>query len=181
MFRDRKRIMVIGSGGSGKSTFSRELAQITGLPLIHLDRHHWRPGWVPTPREEWRQAVEQMAAADEWIIDGNYGGTIPIRIARCDVIVFFDFNRFTCVCGALKRRFWSKGPREDMADGCLERLDWSFLSWVWNYQSSSRPRVLEAIAAAPRHVEVITVRNRRDVRRLLSSAGPRPIVGVDIS
>lgn len=88
MLHDRRRIMVIGSGGAGKSTFARALAMHTGLPLIHLDRHYWRPGWVPTPDAAWDECVRQLSSADSWIIDGNYSRTLSIRVQRCDAIVF---------------------------------------------------------------------------------------------
>jgi energy-coupling factor transporter ATP-binding protein EcfA2 len=79
---DRQRIMVIGSGGAGKSTFARQLAALTGLPVIHLDRHYWRPGWERTPTAEWNGIVQALAAGASWIIDGNYtrlGGLWPIK------------------------------------------------------------------------------------------------------
>lgn len=67
-----KRVLVIGSGGAGKTTFSRRLARATGLPLVHLDRHYWRAGWTPTPASEWTEAVRAFCAAKSWIMDGNY-------------------------------------------------------------------------------------------------------------
>jgi adenylate kinase family enzyme len=50
-----RRVAVVGSSGAGKSTFARDLGARTGLPVVHLDRPFWRPGWVETPREEWRR------------------------------------------------------------------------------------------------------------------------------
>src|SRR5205823_13278780 len=70
-----KRVLVIGSGGSGKTTFAQRLAQRTGLPLIHLDSLYWHPGWEPTLEDEWREKVRGLVRNDAWIIDGNYGGT----------------------------------------------------------------------------------------------------------
>ncbi len=70
-----KRVAVVGSGGAGKSTLARELGQRTGIPVIHLDEHFWKPGWVATAAEEWRAVQNDLLAADCWIVDGNYGGT----------------------------------------------------------------------------------------------------------
>lgn len=166
MLRSRERIMVIGSGGAGKTSFARQLAELTGLPLIHLDRHHWKPGWEPTPEEEWANVVQSLASGDRWIIDGNYGRTLALRVSRCDAIVFFDFGRFSSLWGAIKR-WMLKRPRPDMVEGNPERLDPRFLLWIWNYPKLSRPQVLEAIQKAGPEVEVVTVRNRREVRELL--------------
>ena len=173
---DRKRIMVIGSGGAGKSTFARQLAAITGLPVIHLDRHYWRPGWERTPTEEWNAMVQELAAGHEWIIDGNYTNSLPLRIQCCDAIVFFDFPRRLCLAGVIRRRLSGQSrARPDAAPGCPERLDLEFLKWVWSYNDEARPRVLEAISAAPANVETITLRNRADVRKLLGALGARAV------
>lgn len=61
------RIAVIGSGGAGKSTFSRRLGEISGLPVIHLDQLYWRSGWVQTPKEQWEAAQREMIEQDKWI------------------------------------------------------------------------------------------------------------------
>ena len=71
-----KRVLVIGSGGAGKSTFATRLGARLGLPVIHLDRVYWQPGWVETPKDEWLRKVEEMCAADAWVMDGNYSGTL---------------------------------------------------------------------------------------------------------
>ena len=170
-----KRIMVVGSGGAGKTTLALKLGEATGLPVIHLDRHNWNPGWVPTPEDEWKEIVRELAATDRWIIDGNYGGTLITRARRCDTIVFFDFNRLISLWGAVKRATFHRGrSRPDMAEGCSERLDLAFLRWIWNYNSVSRPKVLRAIEQAPEGVRVISVRNRREVRELLNQLGSIP-------
>jgi adenylate kinase family enzyme len=69
----------VGSGGAGKTTFARELARRTGLPVVHLDHLYWKPGWVETPRDEWRMVQDERLTATEWIADGNYSGTFNVR------------------------------------------------------------------------------------------------------
>ena len=88
-----ERVLVIGCGGSGKTTFARRLAERSGLPLIHLDRLHWRPGWRATPQEAWRATVKEIVARERWIIEGHYGGTLDLRLPACDTVVFLDGGR----------------------------------------------------------------------------------------
>lgn len=66
-----QRVLVIGSPGSGKSTLATELAERTGLPLIHLDQEYWRAGWVEPPKAEWRQRVADLISRERWVMDGN--------------------------------------------------------------------------------------------------------------
>src|SRR2546430_13840192 len=83
-----KRVLVIGSGGTGKTTVARRLAQRTGLPLIHLDLLYWRPGWQPTPGEEWHETVRRLVVGERWIMDGNYGGALALPVVASETVVF---------------------------------------------------------------------------------------------
>jgi len=76
-----RKVLVIGSGGAGKSTFARRLAERTGLPLVHLDLLYWHDGWVPSANAEWDGVVARLVSQDDWIMDGNYGRTLVTRLA----------------------------------------------------------------------------------------------------
>ena len=98
-----RRVLIIGSPGAGKSTFSRALASTTKLPLIHLDAEFWQAGWRETPREQWVQRVAELVRADSWIMDGNYGGTLPARISAADTVVLLALPRLQCLYRVLQR------------------------------------------------------------------------------
>lgn len=142
-----KRILVIGSGGAGKSTFAARLATVMGLPLIHLDAEYWQPGWVEPPKREWADKVEQLIAAECWVMDGNYGGTMEQRLAACDTVIFLDLPRWLCLWRVVKRYFRYRGQaRPDMTPGCAEQLTLDFLWWIWNYPNQQRPQILARLA-----------------------------------
>jgi adenylate kinase family enzyme len=82
-----RRVAVVGSGGAGKSAFSEELGRRTGLPVIHLDRHYWKPGWVETPPDEWGALQSGLLTGADWIVDGNYRGTFDICFERADTVI----------------------------------------------------------------------------------------------
>ena len=144
-----KKILVIGSGGAGKSTFARRLGERLGLPVIHLDRVYWRAGWVEMPKDEWRRTVEELCARDTWVMDGNYSGTLDVRLEACDTVVFLDLPRTVCTWRIIKRSWRYRGAsRPDMGEGCREQLNKDFLLfllWVWNYPRRSRPKILERL------------------------------------
>jgi len=122
-----KRVIVIGSGGAGKSTLARKMGEILDLPIHHLDRLHWKPYWTETPKEEWQKIQADLCTEEEWIIDGNYGGTMDIRLAACDTVVFLDLSRWLCVFRALKRSMDLSGERRpDLPEGCDEQFDLDF-------------------------------------------------------
>jgi adenylate kinase family enzyme len=141
-----QRVLVIGSSGAGKSTLARRLGALTGLPVEHLDRHTWLPGWVEIERASVPVLVERLAAGEHWIIDGNYSATLPLRLERADTVVFLDYPRTYCVRMAL-RRFWThRGKsRPCMTEGCPEKIDLEFLGWIWGKPPRSRPKVLRLL------------------------------------
>ncbi len=163
-----KKVLVIGSCGSGKSVFSRRLGEITSLPVIHLDSHFWRAGWVEPTKDVWREQVEELLKGDEWIIDGNYSGTMDLRLASCDTVLFLDFPRHVCTWRVIKRWYHYRGrSRPDIAGGCPEKIDWAFIKWTWNYPNRSRPKVLERLSRAGGHAKIITLHNEAEVNDYL--------------
>jgi adenylate kinase family enzyme len=135
------RVLVIGSPGAGKSTLSHELAARTGLPLFHLDRLFWLPGWVERDRDEGRAELAQVLAGDRWIIDGNYGSTMPMRIARADTVVWLDYSTGLCLARVFKRWWQYRGvARPDMTEGCPENLNLEFLLYVLNFRRAWQAR-----------------------------------------
>jgi len=165
-----RRVLVIGSGGAGKSTFATRLGERTGLPVIHLDAAYWRPGWVEPPADEWRRTVEALLARDAWIMDGNFGATLELRLASCDTAIFLDRSRWVCLWRIARRtlRFYGQ-TRPDMGPGCAESVDWEFLRWIWRYPLDSRPKVLATLAAACSGKAVVALRTEREVETFLAS------------
>ncbi len=112
-----RRVLVIGSGGAGKSTLAAQLGTRPELPVVHLDACHWHPGWVPTPDAEWHDTVARLAAGDAWVMDGNYGGTLDLRLAACDAVIFLDLPRWLCIARVLGRwlRYSGRTPARHRA------------------------------------------------------------------
>lgn len=165
-----RRVLLIGSGGAGKSTVARRLGAATGLPVVHLDARFWRPGWTPTPRDEWRRTVATLVAGDAWVMDGNYGGTLDLRLAACDTVVFLDLPRLVCLRRVVARALRHAGrTRPDMAPDCPERLTLEFVRWVWRYPRRQRPAVLRRLAAAAEAgTRVVVLRSDAEVERFLA-------------
>jgi adenylate kinase family enzyme len=165
-----RKVLVIGSGGAGKSAFAARLAERTGLPLIHLDALYWKPGWIETPKEEWARTVGELLARDAWVMDGNYGGTMDRRLAACDTVVFLDLPRTICLRRAVRRRITFHGrSRPDMTEGCNERLAWEFVRWIWEYPKKRRPGILARLAALRPDQRAVVLRSPAEVQAFLSS------------
>ncbi|MGX9807724.1 DNA topology modulation protein [Exiguobacterium acetylicum] len=164
-----QKIILIGSGGSGKSTLARALGEKLGYPVDHLDALLWRPNWQAVSREEQRLIQQALTSRDTWIIDGNYGGTLDLRINASDTIIFLDLPRTLCLYQALKRTWrYRKTSRPDMAAGCPEKFSLNFLKWIWRFPVDKRPDILSTLETTT-DKQIIHLRSRRAVKQFLQS------------
>ena len=136
-----KKVIVIGSPGSGKSTFSRVLHNKTGIPLYHLDMMYWNADKTTVEKSVFLERLSAVLEKDEWIIDGNYGSTMELRMAACDTVIFLDYPLDVCLGGIKERR---GKPRSDMPWIETEE-DAEFIEFIKNYNEQQKPKVLELL------------------------------------
>jgi len=148
-----KRVVILGRGASGKSTLAKRLGEITGLPVVELDKVFWQPGLVATPRNEWTSAQELLVANDGWIMDGDLGplDVIEPRLRAAETVIFLDFSFARCAWRAIRRS--------------RERFD--FWWWVLTYRWRTRPALLKAIANCAPTAELHVFRSPKAVKRFV--------------
>lgn len=162
------KIVLIGSGGSGKSTLARQLGKKLKLNVYHLDALFWKPNWVGVPKDEQRKVQKDLVKREKWIIDGNYGGTMEIRLHAADTIIFLDIHRVICVYRAFKRMLQCRNKtRPDMGEGCQERFDLDFLKWIWSYPKNKRPEILNRLEQLSRDKQVIFLKSPGEVKKFI--------------
>lgn len=157
-----KRVMIIGCPGSGKSTLARALRDATGLPLYYLDRMYWNADRTTVSKEVFRQRLGEVIAKDRWIIDGNYGGTLEMRMQACDTVIFLDYPVEVCLEGVRQRR---GKAREDMPWVETEE-DGEFLQFIRDYARDSRPNVL-ALLEQYADRQTVILRSREEAAEYL--------------
>ncbi|MCU1294166.1 MAG: hypothetical protein JWP08_3016 [Bryobacterales bacterium] len=146
-------MVILGPGASGKSTLAIHLSEITGLPVIELDKVFWRPGLAATPRDQWAKMQERFVEESRWIIDGDLGpyDAVEVRLHAADTIIFLDFSLLRCAWRAIRRS--------------RERAD--FWLWLLRYRRQSRPFLMEAIAKYAAHATLHVISNPQALRRFV--------------
>jgi adenylate kinase family enzyme len=166
-----RRVVVTGIAGSGKSTLSLELAAKTGLPVINLDVHFWKPGWVAPSETEWREKQSGVLAGSAWIAEGNYHETLDLRLERADTVVFLDLPWWICAGRAFLRGF--RMPSE-LPEGCEYsawlriRDEWRLAFRIWRGRRSEPKREREIISQHGQHAALHVLRSKRAVREFLN-------------
>jgi adenylate kinase family enzyme len=170
-----RRVLVIGMAGSGKSTFARALSAKTGLPVIHLDVHYWRPGWVKLSEEAWRETQRSLLAGDAWIMDGNDLQGLELRLERADTVLFLDTPWWTCACRAFMRGLLK--PVGEMPEGCEDSLsrrlrdEWRLVGVIWRDRRSEPERARAIVAEQGQHAALYVLGSKRAAQDFLDGLG----------
>ncbi|HSI66233.1 MAG TPA: topology modulation protein [Planococcus sp. (in: firmicutes)] len=127
-----KKVIVAGvSAGAGKSTFAKNIGKRLDISVHHLDSYYWKPGWIETESQEFKDAQHQLVAGDTWIIEGNYASSMEIRLAEADTFIYLELPLRVCLYRVLMRWIKNHGKtRPDMAAGCPEKMDKEFLKFI---------------------------------------------------
>lgn len=152
-----KRIMVIGSPGAGKSTFARKLRDKTGLPLYYMDMLFHKPDRTTVTREEFDSELQRIVQTEDWIIDGNYQRTLPMRFEACTDVFVLDYPLEQCLEGA-EARIGTK--REDMP-WIEQEFDPEFRQYILDFPKEQLPRIYELVEQY-RESKIITIFHSRE-------------------
>ena len=137
-----KKIIIIGCPGSGKSTLSRELHNITGIPLYHLDMMYWNADKTTVEKSVFWERLSKTLQTNEWIIDGNYNSTMELRLQKCDTVIFLDYPLEVCLNGIIERR---GKAHSDIPWVSNDEDDAELIQFAKSYISQSRPMIMELL------------------------------------
>ena len=158
-----RKIIVIGSPGAGKSTFARKLCDETGLPLHYLDAIWHRSDKTNITRDEFDSKLADILKTDEWIVDGNYGRTLEMRLKACDTVFLLDYPSDVCLCGARER---VRQKRDEMP-WFKEDVDEEFRQRIENFPSTQLPKIYQLLEQNKDGKQIYVLHSRADADAFL--------------
>jgi adenylate kinase family enzyme len=165
-----RRIVVIGPLGAGKSTLALKLGRLLGIQVHHLDWLYWGDSWTPTPPAEWQALLDRIVAGESWIVDGNFTGSLPQRLAAADLVIYLDISPLRSTVRATRRRIlhrWRRAP--GVPGGSRPMFDAQLFRWIWTFPRRKRPDLLEQLRQPSVADKAVILRNPREVKRFVRS------------
>lgn len=175
MPRDARRIVVRGTSGSGKTTLARAISTSLGLPHVELDAIYQQREWTPLPDEEFISRVRTIAAAESWVVCGNYHQVAPILLERADTVVLYDLSRPLVMWRVVTRTLSRAVRNEELWNGNREGLrnvasldpQVSIVAWAWTTHERRHLNTLEMLENPPRgDLRMVHLTTAREERRL---------------
>lgn len=167
--------MLIGAPGSGKSLLARRLQQTTGWPLLNLDRVWHAMDYSAGAKQRFIALQKQfMTQHQDWLIDGNYSSTIPVRMAAADMVVWLRVPGLLATGRIIRRSLAFRRDartRPDMAPGFQEHFDRDYLAFLLyglTFRHTVEPRLAGVLADAPQSI---------DLRIIQSASGKSALIG----
>ncbi len=172
-----QRINVVGTSGSGKTTFGRRLSKELGVPLLECDAIYHQPDWEPLETEEFRRVVQEFTAQEAWIVDGNYSMARDITWGRADTVIFLDLPRWVVMAQIIPRTLLRAARKEELWNGNREtykylfnRTDENIIWWSWKTHSKNRENYQEAFSDPKwSHIAFIRLTTRSEINSFQTS------------
>ncbi len=173
--RPHARIVVVGTTGSGKSTYARQIGQHMAIPHVELDALHWDPGWTAVEKEEFRRRVLCVVSGEKWVVDGTYSVVRDIVWSRATMLVWLDYSFLLTFRRLARRTVRRVITREELWNGNSESARSAFLSrdsiFVWllkTYKKIRREYSILFSQSEYAHLNVVHLRSPREASKWLA-------------
>jgi adenylate kinase family enzyme len=177
-----KRIVVVGTTSSGKSTLACQLAEKIGGDFIELDALHWEPNWVEAPDEVFRKRVETAISSPAWVVAGNYRVVRDVIWQRAEAVIWLDYPFHIVFWRMFTRTIRRAVHQEELWNGNRE-IFWTHLK-LWSDESLfhwlfktywRRKREYPKLFALPEnaHLKIIHFKHPKETEQWLNNMSLR--------
>ena len=171
-----KRVLVIGTTGSGKTTMARKVAEIIDGTALDIDDFLWQPGWVQRPKEEMLAMLVEPLSQERWTLSGNNRKNRDFYWSRADTVIWLNYSFWVVFSRLLMRTIKRVVMKEEVMPGCVETFHSQFLSkdsllvWFfktyWHRKKDYRKAINED---KYQHLTVLEFRHPRQAKQFLEN------------
>ena len=175
------RINVIGTTGTGKSTFSKKLAEIIQAAYVEIDKVFWRPNWTYLDDEQLFKNLEIELNAEKWVLDGNYTRTTPVKWKNVQTVIWLDFPFLTVLSRSVKRAIYRSTSGVELWPGTGNRESFKMLFSndsivLWTLKTFRKRKKEYAAAMEDKtyaHIKFIRLKSPAEAEEFLSKLKQR--------
>lgn len=170
-----KKIIIIGSPGSGKTYCSKKISEITNIPVYHLDDFYWDKNWIEKEHSEWMKIQRELLSCNKYIIDGNYLNSLEMRINKSDLIIYMDKKMIVCLKGFIKRTIKNfLGIDIDLPQNIKNQDKYrvtdsgvlKFCIYIIKFHLQQKNKVEDILLKYKGHKKIIILKNKKDISKL---------------
>jgi adenylate kinase family enzyme len=165
-----KKVIIIGGGGSGKSSLADRIGKYTGYPVYHLDNLLLDSNWIMKDKSKWEEISQIFLTKDSGVVDGNYSSSMPNRVKWADVIIYIDIPTHIQLLRIIRRHIRNKigiDKRVGFPDGSKEKMSLKFILWTYHWNSNHREKLL-SILDSQKDKKILIIKEARslDIKNL---------------
>jgi adenylate kinase family enzyme len=168
--RDFNKIIILGNGGSGKSTLGERLSKKLNIPVYHLDRLTFKTGWESVAETEFTGKLKNILSYDKWVVEGwSYNSTIPMRLQAADLIIYLEFNIWICYWYALIRhlQYSFKQNPYDPPNSNIWKKTIRMVKAMWIVHKIYEQQLRDLLHKFPETKPIVRVKNRKELKKVI--------------
>lgn len=168
-----KKIIVIGTSASGKTTLATRLAGQFKLKLIDLDEYFWLENWTTKSKEDFHQSIRDAIASKYWVVSGNYNSTFHLTWPEADTIIWLNYPDWLIYWRFIKRTFDRVILGQRCCNGNKESLSRSFgphslIWWIFKTKDRNRLRYGEIFESGIEGKNLVEIKSPQEVEKLFN-------------
>ncbi|MEX5962408.1 hypothetical protein [Mammaliicoccus sciuri] len=163
-----KKIVILGSSGSGKSYLSKKLSKELNIEVYHLDNLMRKSDWSPFSYNEKYRIQELILENDSWIIEGNYTNILDKSFEEADTIIFLNINKFKCIFNVIKRTItYRNKDRSDKPTKSIDKFSLHLLKWTWDFDKNEKPLILKKVQRFSKMKQIIILKSTKNTNNFI--------------
>ena len=137
--REFKKILIFGVSGAGKTTFARRISKDLDFYPVFMDQHLWLEYWKRKSDKEFIKSIDAELECEKWVLEGALPRFVIKYAHESNIVIWIKVSKYKAIFRVISRMIKNRNrSRVELPDGCVEKLNFKFLSWIWHYSQKEK-------------------------------------------